>query len=202
MQVSKIQFSQEELNLAENAEWILTKNGIIGKIMSVFGALADEYRKILEDKLALLPAETSSFSPKISRGEQYRGLPYVMLDYPRIFSKEDVFAVRSFFWWGNYMSLTLHLKGEYKDLFAENLSKGMQFFSEENYSVAVSDDEWRHDFETENYTPVKGAELLFGEITKKKEFIKLAKCWSIAQANQMELLFASEFANVINVLTT
>jgi len=201
MQVSKIQFSQEELNLAENAEWILTKNGIIGKIMSVFGILADEYRKILEDKMALLPAEAFSFSPKISRGEQYQGLPYVMLDYPRVFSKEDVFAMRSFFWWGNYMSLTLHVKGKYKNFFWEKISKGMQLFSEENFSVAISNDEWRHDFEIENYTRVKGAELFFEEIMKQKEFIKLAKRWPITQANQMELLFASQFANVMNVLT-
>ena len=202
MQVSKIQFSQEELNLAENAEWILTKNGIIRKIMSVFGTLADEYRKSLEDKMASLPQETFSFSPKISRGEQYQGLPYVMLDYPRVFSKDDVFAVRSFFWWGNYTSLTLHVKGRYKDLFLEKISKGIQFFSEENYSVAISDDEWRHDFEIENYTSVKGSELLFEEITKQKEFIKLAKRWPIRQANQMVELFATQFANVMNVLTT
>jgi hypothetical protein len=202
MEVSKIQFSPEELNLAENAEWILTKNGIIGKVMSVFGELSDDYRTIVKDKLAFLPTETFSFSPKISRGEQYQGLPYVMLDYPRIFSKDDVFAVRSFFWWGNYMSLTLHVKGKYKHLFQGKILKGFQIFSEEDYSIAIAEDEWRHDFETENYISVKGSELLFEEITQQKEFIKLAKRWPIQQANQMELLFASQFANVMNVLTT
>ena len=60
-----------------------------------------------------LPEEVLIQSPKISRGENYNGLPYVMLDYPRCFGKEDVFAMRTMFWWGNFFSITWHLKGKY-----------------------------------------------------------------------------------------
>ena len=54
-------------------------------------------------------------SPKISKGENYRGLPYVMLDYPRLFGREEVLAIRTFFWWGHGFSVTLHLKGGYRE---------------------------------------------------------------------------------------
>jgi hypothetical protein len=202
MQVSKIQFSAEELKLAENAEWILTKNGIIAKVIAVFGQLAQEYRQILEDNMTQLPAETVSFSPKVSRGEQYKGLPYVMLDCPRVFSKADVFAVRTFFWWGNHFSLTLHLKGKYKHAFQEKILKRVRFFSENDYFISISEDEWRHDFGKENYMHANGAALEFEQIIKQKEFIKLAKAWPLNQVNEMELLFKSEFAKVIKVLTT
>jgi len=36
-----------------------------------------------------------------------------VLDYPRFFSREEVFAIRSFFWWGHYFSISLHLKGKF-----------------------------------------------------------------------------------------
>ena len=115
MQTSKIQYSTEELKLAENSDLILTKNRIVKKTIALFASLAEEYRSISIKYQAQLPSEIFEHSPKISRGEQYLELPYVMLDYPRVFSKEDVFAIRSFFWWGNYFSITLHLKGMRED---------------------------------------------------------------------------------------
>ena len=51
-------------------------------------------------------------SAKISKGENM-GLPWVMLDYPRLFGQEDVLAIRTMFWWGHCFSVTLHLKGRY-----------------------------------------------------------------------------------------
>ena len=53
-------------------------------------------------------------SPKISKGENYKGLPWLVLDYPRYFNKEDIFAIRTLFWWGNFFSITLHISGKYK----------------------------------------------------------------------------------------
>ncbi len=34
-----------------------------------------------------------------------------MLDYPRAFGRDSIFACRTFFWWGRFFSLTLHLAG-------------------------------------------------------------------------------------------
>ena len=50
-------------------------------------------------------------TPKIAKGENYLQLPYVLLDYPRCFDKENIFAIRTMFWWGNFFSITLHLSG-------------------------------------------------------------------------------------------
>jgi len=200
MQVSKIQFSPEELSLAENAEWILTKNEIIRKVMSLFGELASEYRKRVEEKVRELPEEASLFSPKISRGEQYRGLPYVILDYPRIFSKDHVFAVRSFFWWGNYFSLTLHLKGEYKNELQKRIIQSHQYFSDGDFSLAVTEDEWRHDLQDGNYTRVVELESRFEDTLTRKKFLKLTKVWSLQEVNHMESLLANEFSNLLRVI--
>jgi len=202
MQVSKIQFSREELNLAGNAEWILTKNGIIAKVMSLFGELADEYRSIVEKQIKWLPEQTAMYAPKISRGEQYCGLPYVILDYPRIFSKEDVFAVRTMFWWGNYFSLTLHLKGEYKNAMQDTIARQVDFFSANEFLIAISENEWQHDVSGEEYVSVRGSEILVQERVVENKFVKLTRTWSLEQANQLSGLLANEFSKLLKVITT
>ena len=202
MQTSKIQFSTEELQLAENAEIILTKNRIVKKTISLFGSLADEYRSIGARHAANLPAEVLELSPKIARGEQYQGLPYVVLDYPRLFSKADVFAIRSFFWWGNYFSLTLHLKGVYKEMFAGRINQQMNMLADNNFWISVSDDEWAHEVQERHYVAVKNMETgKFREAINTGIFLKLVVKWPLQQCNSIHTLFKEQFSIVLNLIS-
>ncbi|HEX4375089.1 MAG TPA: hypothetical protein VHZ50_17415 [Puia sp.] len=149
MNAAKIQLSPDELLLVQNGQWILTKNAIIKKVYHLFGSLA-EVMKIASAKNNLL-AEVLQTTPKISKGENYKGLPYVMLDYPRSFTKENVFAVRTFFWWSNYFSITLHLKGGYKEKFIESIQKNIFLLNENNFYLSITEDEWHHDIDEQNY---------------------------------------------------
>jgi hypothetical protein len=121
-----------------------------------------------------------------------------MLDYPRIFSKEDVFAIRTFFWWGNYFSLTLHLKGTYQDNYREKLLKHHDLLTQNNYWVAISDDEWRQDFEKENYVSLnKGMHEL---TEKQKPFLKLAVRWPLEDGNRIEQLLEKQFLILLKII--
>src|SRR5437868_14845354 len=123
MKNTNVELSKNELELVTNADVILTKNSIIEKVYALFGLLSEEYKIILLQHSHHLPAEIFNKAPKIYKGEQYQSLPYVMMDYPRCFYKDDVFAIRSFFWWGNYFSITLQLSGQYLKMFADNITK-------------------------------------------------------------------------------
>ncbi len=113
MNGAKIQLSSSELELVTDTSWILTKNSIIERLVQGLAGLSEAYRPIWEG--AVLPGGPYPSSPKISKGENYKGLPWIVLDYPRLFGREDVLAVRTLFWWGHYFSVTLHLKGSHKD---------------------------------------------------------------------------------------
>lgn len=152
MSPAKIQLSAEELQLVQNAQWLLTKNIIIEKVYTLFGELAAEHRKWIQNQPAFLPDEILALSPKISRGEKYKGLPYVMLDYPRCFGKEDVFAIRVFFWWGNFFSITLHLKGKYQRLFLPSLQKHWVLLYANHFQLSITGDEWEHDLNGGNFS--------------------------------------------------
>jgi len=113
-------------------------------------------------------------TPKISRGENYMGLPYVILDQPRLFSREHILAIRTMFWWGNYFSVTLHVKGYMLDMFQVVISRHVKELAEAGFHIATSGDEWRHELEAENY-----AALTDGCIDPEGEypFLKLsARC--------------------------
>ena len=75
MSATKVTLSPKELELVNNADWILTKNLIIHKVYNLFSEVANNYR---EDKSKFTSFDSSQvfeLAPKISRGEQYQQLP-------------------------------------------------------------------------------------------------------------------------------
>ncbi|MBX3241104.1 MAG: hypothetical protein KIT80_16475 [Chitinophagaceae bacterium] len=143
MSTAKIQLSEDELQLAQNSDIILTKNLIIEKAGLLLGELIAGFSELAKDIIAGLPAE--SRSPKISKGEHYLGLPYVILDFPRHFKRHEILAIRTMFWWGNHFSITLHLKGIYRD---RSLTSVINFSQSPhitgNWLLQTTGDEWQH----------------------------------------------------------
>jgi hypothetical protein len=157
---AKLQLSAEEMALVRDPGWILTKNSIISKVVGLFAGLSEEWRgagaafgKPSAAEGMLVPAS----EPKISKGENYKGLPYVMLDYPRVFGREDVFAIRTMFWWGHAFSVTLHLKGKYKNMFLPVIRERAAELSAAGFEVGIAGDEWEHAHTPETYRPLSDA---------------------------------------------
>ena len=173
MDWAKIRLSPEELALVRDGEWVLTKNRIIQKVYALFGDMALDMAANI--RLYSLPSEITETPPRISRGESYKGLPYVMLDYPRIFSRENIFAIRVFFWWGNYFSVTLHLKGGYKNRFEKTIRKNIGLLAANDFSICHSPEEWLHELDQENYLKIKGlGEERLNKILSEIPFLKFS----------------------------
>jgi hypothetical protein len=79
----------------------------------MFGGINEMMKKELASFDHLF-GDIQCLNGKISRGENYQLLPYIILDYPSYFSRNNIFAVRTMFWWGNFFSITLHLSGDHK----------------------------------------------------------------------------------------
>lgn len=90
---------------------------------------------------------------KISRGENYHGLPYLVLDYPRHFARPDVAAVRTLFWWGHGYSQTLHLQGAPLDHLRAPLLRHLGTIRASNCWVGVHPSPWEHHYGPDNYRP-------------------------------------------------
>jgi hypothetical protein len=195
---TNVELSKNEMELVCNSEFILTKNRIIEKVYNLFGDLSEQYKTILNEQAAILPAEIFKTSTKIYKGENYLSLPYVMMDQPRMFLKEDVFAIRSFFWWGNYFSITLQLSGKYLDKFRNNIQQNLQRTNNSEYFICVNNNEWQHHFENDNYKPLK--EINVEEILQK-QFLKIAAKTSLQNWNTAEGFFKQQYIRLLQLLS-
>ncbi len=192
--MTNVKLSATEIELMSNASIILTKNKIIEEVYQLFGSLSNNYKGLLQ-KENCLPTEATAIAPKIARGENYEGLPWVTLDYPRYFTNKHVFAIRTFFWWGNFCSITLQLKGDY--LNTVNTQSLMQYCND--WHLCCNTIEWEHHFRATNYLPVNSFTI---EEVKQLQFIKLAKKIPLQQWDDIEKFFNQNFENLVQLLAT
>ncbi len=199
---TKIHLSPYEAGLVNNSEWILTKNTIIKKAKW----LMEEVQQNIFDHTRLqspvFPQEVITISPKISKGENYKGLPWLMLDYPRYFDKENIFAIRIMFWWGNFFSTTLHLSGHYKQKYNDAIIHSYEDLHKNEFYICINDEQWDHHFEKENYLPVRnfGAED-FADQVLKKSFVKLSCKLSFSYWNDAVRLLSESFTKITGWLS-
>lgn len=198
---AKIQLSAEELELVQDAGWLLTKNKVIDKVFALFGEVAHNVRDIVLPT-SVLPDEVLAVSPKISKGENYKGLPYVMLDYPRLFGKEDIFAIRVMFWWGNFISITLHLKGKYKEQYVPAIVQKLSLLQQHHFAVSISDDEWRHEFEEDNYRLLSAYDSpAIEKILSANAFCKLSSKIPLQRWNEASKLLEELYKVILNSIS-
>lgn len=198
---TKITLSAKELELVCNKEWILTKQVIIQKVYACFGELALVMKQAISRHDGMLPTEVATGSPKISRGENYHGLPYIMLDYPRFFTKEDTVAIRTFFWWGNFFSINLHLSGRFKTNAIPALIANLKTLQQRDYFVCVHEDPWEHHFETGNYISLKEySEQVFTTMLYRETFVKIAKKIPVQQWDAAPVFLENHFMEMIMML--
>jgi hypothetical protein len=167
---TKIHLSHLERELINNKEWILTKRAVIGKIDVLFGGLQQHYQDICEEEGILLFGDKGNGAGKISKGENYQGLPWVMLDYPASFSRDRVFAVRTFFWWANFFSITLHVSGQNSDTLTDT-KRLYDHLAANDLRICINEKEWDHTFDAANYAAVRNLDLpSFSRLFDRKFF--------------------------------
>lgn len=189
----------DEAALVENASWLLTKHRIIGKVYGVFGALSETYTGLLEEYAEFLPVEVTTVSPKIYKGEQYRQLPYVMLDQPRFFKHDDTFAIRSFFWWGNSFSIHLLLGGKYKTMYDDRIQHRIKNGSLDTWYIGVSEDPWQHHFEQDNYLPVHELKNNVGS-ENRGNYLKLGRWHAVSDWKGAFAFFVTSYKQLLEAL--
>ncbi|MBV8254157.1 MAG: hypothetical protein JO154_16270 [Chitinophaga sp.] len=199
--MENFELTAAEAEVAMSADLLLLKNRVMGKVVDMMGAI---HRGLEETQahhaFAFEPAWLQQ-SAKISKGEQYRQLPWVMLDFPRYFSGKDVFAFRTMFWWGHYFSSTLHLAGKVKERFLDTIADNQSVLAANGFQVYLGDDPWEHDFEGGNYKPIGNISLAdWRLVTDRHDFLKIAKPFSLAQWGEVKNEVVAAYAALLALL--
>jgi hypothetical protein len=180
---TKLMFSDGELRFVKDTSWVLTKHKIIQTVYGLFNeqvkVIKEEWGTVLNGDLAQLSAAV----PKISKGENYQSLPYVILDFPAVFGKQNIFALRTMFWWGKFVTITLHLSGKYADNLRQRITEKLQA-DPAGIFICVNSSQWEHHLEPDNYSPAAAipADAL-RQILQNPVFIKLALRYELEEWN-------------------
>ncbi|MFB6457453.1 hypothetical protein ACE38W_19430 [Chitinophaga sp. Hz27] len=201
--MENFELTAAEASIAANAELLRMKNSVIGKVVQLMGAIQEDMREQVAHQQFPFEAEWVVKHAKISKGEQYKGLPWVMLDYPRFFRYSDVFAFRTMFWWGHYFSSTLHLAGRVKAMFSNVLIRNHAVLASNGFQVYLGDDPWEHDFEGGNYRPIGSLSLEdWSVIINRHDFLKIAKPFSLEHWGKVREEVVATYATLLTLLDT
>ncbi len=149
---------------------------ITKKVFHLLQELAELTKQSEYTTVMNFPPGTDFQLGKISKGENYQEQPWVMLDFPRLFSKESVFAFRTMFWWGHYFSFTFHLSGNAFNAHKSHLPeflKALNGFPNLHFHTNLKF-EWQHELET-GYRNVSGS-LLEQKLEFTKETLLKVAC--------------------------
>ena len=199
MSKTKIVLSTKELGMVTDSEWILTKQRIIQQVYVLFDSvIADIDRMILPEWRHL--TEVAPLPPRIFKGENYLGLPYVTLDHPRLFESKNSLTVRTMFWWANFVSVTLHAGGIYKERLADKLGE-LQSSEHGDMFICIHENQWHHHFEPDNFILFQNiSKKKFEEIKMERDFIKIAYKVNLQQFNELQEILIKNYQMLAEIM--
>lgn len=166
----KLHITPQELQTLQQTDIFYVKRQFFDKLSQAFAGWQTEARQQPGWQQVQLPVAIDRGSGKISRGENYEGLPWMMADMPRHFGQEDVLAFRMFFWWGHYFSATWHLKGAPLNTWWPRLREWLR--DDETVWVSWEGDEWNHTIQPPTYVVAKTASCMRQE--SPPEWLKIS----------------------------
>ncbi len=171
--------TSEELELLNNSNFIFTKIKAQEKIYSLLQNTRAEINTFFHQSNFLFhqKLKISEFD-KISKGEKYLNLPYMILDSPAYFSKNNIFDYRTMFLWANFFSFSLHLQGLFLDYYKHKLLNNFDNLLNKNIYISVSDSPWEYLYNKNNYVLVSKEHIDF---IKTAPFIKLSKKCTLSE---------------------
>jgi hypothetical protein len=188
MEIAKVKFEKEELELLTHPEFFLLKKRLGVKINDLLTQCIPVIKAELERNSSGLPQNLIDSTPKISKGENYLSFPWQILDFPRSFGKEETFALRTLCWYGNGISLSLLLGGEIANKYAASIHQNFSVLAENDFRICIHHDPFLHHFEEDNIISCKQfmeSGMTAIDLLKNHQFIKIVKVFSFEEINSI-----------------
>lgn len=119
------------------------------------------------------PGVSSSF--KVTKGENYLDMPYVVLDVPQLKQQEISDKLRIMFWWGHYISL------QYFIYLNADMAASLHQYSAHNYVVLNGEDLYNNDLCSHDFVPLENYQYQTSRLTKICLRVELADIENLEQ---------------------
>jgi len=141
----------------------------------------------IENRIPLELRRDIVLNSKISRGENYQGQPYLVLDCPNFYSKKDVLAFRVFIWWGNQVICSLHLMGKPLDRMPVVPAKFLDVLRQSDTYVHQLSSPWTHEISSKNHLPLSDiSEQELVSLLRSLNYIKISRSIPIREINYLK----------------
>lgn len=169
-QKSTNKLNNDEFNLISDTWYPIIKKGAIEKIKA---------------QLADLGAQMQDNQPhlnyKISAGENYLNLPYLILDFPKISGPNFPFVFRTLFWWGKPISCQVLVRN---NLYNNTIDK-LLYLSHPNTLVLVGDNLWENDFSSQHFKSVAELSDIEKAALTAKTYVKLVHTFDMKKPDNL-----------------
>lgn len=138
--------SLNEVKLLRNVDFLHQKRAALAKVAHSLSWVESELKTGIDFGKYDFPDGILLKSGKISRGENYKGLPYRVLDFPRYSEGNKVFIYRTMFWWGHYFLCLL---------ITQNCGYRITDYSaHKDLVINTSDTPWDFDIKSGHWVPL------------------------------------------------
>ncbi len=166
-------FGLDEIKLIGDSNYLLQKNRILKKIAKSLSETGEILANEIKDNYPHIASNYTELPCKVSVGEKYRDLPYLVMDFPRHFDDQKTFSFRVLFLWGHYFNFSLHLGSDLID--KDSLFQFLSSVDKEIY-FCIHQTPWEHYFTEDNFK--LGSEVTSNDISNqliKNKFIKISE---------------------------
>lgn len=199
--MTKSRFTTTELRAIHNQDFFHTKATATEKIDSLLSKVRDEIKYEIKKNKLIFPKEADVSTGKIFRGESYLGLPYLVLDYPKHFSKDSVCSCRTMFWWGNFFSFTLHLEGIALEEKRSVLINNWRKLRKKNIYICIHPSPWHYYYSKGNYISIdRLSESEIKQMFISNKFIKLSRKIDLKEYKKLRSFSRESFTMITSFL--
>ena len=140
MQKSTFKLTKHELDFISDPIYMLMKQKLIRNFYDAMHGMGSWLMQ------AYYPNSKQTF--KVTRGENYLDMPYVVLDTPQLSAQHMEHHLRMMLWWGHYVSLQYFVRVDEHTLSKMTLLKNLP------YQVLTTDNLFNNNLEDADFTAI------------------------------------------------
>jgi hypothetical protein len=168
-------FEPNELELIQSEAFFKTKKNIFDAIYNQFQEINLRVEELKQNYSALFEQYPSPLNGKISKGENYDGCPYIVLDNPRIYLPNNILACRTMFMWGKYFVATFIFKRPDVNQHLSFMANFANHHVSENDYVMTGNALWQHHISADNYKGLNKIDMKNLEMLMPMEHVKIVR---------------------------
>lgn len=198
-QNTKIIPTNAELNIASDTNFFDVKRELTTKIVLTL----EQYGEQLLEEIIIPVFQKAGIQRaglKVSKGENFKGYPYIVLDCPRLFSTDTEVICRTIFRWGHGWSLHFTVQGKIFERVSSSLS-GFSASLSNDWLLYTGENIWEQDVDSVLFVPTHSmSETALSLTIKQQNFYKIATQINLSNAVEWPPFSTQSYQNLFDLL--